>query len=98
MAQSEYTVEAEGGILEISVKSNIDFTITTSDSWIQYIETRALSTKTLRFTITPNDSAEERFGYIHLVGKVVSQDIYVRQYGNNNTEGNIEDMPTQPWE
>lgn len=98
VAQSEYTVEAEGGILEISVKSNIDFTITTSDSWIQYIETRALSTKTLRFTITPNDSAEERFGYIHLVGKVVSQDIYVRQYGNNNTEGNIEDMPTQPWE
>ena len=98
VAQSEYTVEAEGGTLEITVECNIDFTITTSDNWIQHIETRALSTKTLRFMISPNDSEEERFGYIHLVGNVTSQDIYVRQYGITDAGGNIEDMPTQPWE
>lgn len=97
ISQEEYTIEAKGEILEINVNSNIEFTTKTSDNWIQQVITRALSAKTLRFTITENENESTRIGSITLKGNNITRTITIKQLGEKNTGGNIEDMPTQPW-
>lgn len=79
------------------VNSNIEFTTKTSDNWIQQVITRALSAKTLRFTITENENESTRIGSITLKGNNITRTITIKQLGEKNTGGNIEDMPTQPW-
>ena len=99
VAQEEYTIEAKGGALDIKVDANIEFTVTASHSWIQQTTTRALSTKTLRFTIGENGSESERSGSITLQGNSITRTITIKQAGKSsiNSGGDIEDMPTQPW-
>lgn len=98
VAQSEYIIEAEGGMLEISIESNIDFMVSVSDTWIQPIDTRALTTKILRFTINPNNSEDKRIGYIIIDSDITTKMLKIWQKGTNWTDGDIEDMPVHPWE
>lgn len=95
--QEEYTVKSEKTVLDINVDANIEFAVMTSDNWIQQIVTRSVSTKTLRFEITENDSEKSRIGNIILQGKNISRTITIKQSGKDNTGGGIDDMPTQPW-
>ncbi len=99
VAQTDYNIAAEGSNLSFDVSANIDFKVSTSDSWIKQITTRTLSTKTLRFTISENSSESERRGSITLQGDGITQIITIKQTGksNINSDGNIDDMPTQPW-
>ena len=97
LAQNEYIMEAEGGTIEIKVDANVEYTVTTSDNWVKQITTRTLSTETLRFTITANESENQRAGSITLTGGDITKIIAIRQAGKDNTSGGIDDMPTQPW-
>ena len=97
VSQDEYNIDVEGGILEINVNSNIEFDTTTSDNWIQQVTTRVLSAKTLRFTITENKNESTRTGSITLKRNNITRTITIKQLGKKNTDGNIEDMLTQPW-
>ncbi|WP_300887216.1 BACON domain-containing protein [uncultured Phocaeicola sp.] len=90
-------MEAEGGTIEIKVDANVEYTVTTSDNWVKQITTRTLSTETLRFTITANESENQRAGSITLTGGDITKIIAIRQAGKDNTSGGIDDMPTQPW-
>lgn len=97
IGQDEYTLGCEGGTIEIKVDANVEYTVTTSENWIEQITTRALSTGILRFTILANDSESQRTGSVTLTGNDITKIIVIRQAGKDNTSGGIDDMPTQPW-
>ena len=99
VAQRDYTVEAEGGTLDITVEANVEFTVITSHHWIKQISTRGLSTRVLRFEIEENSIETERSGSVVLQGENVVQTITIKQAGMSNIDsgGDIGDMPTQPW-
>lgn len=96
--QESYMIDAEGGTLEIRIEANVNFTVSASDSWISSIETRALTTKVLRFTIEPNNSEEERIGYINIDSNITNHQLKIQQKGTGGADGDIEDMPVHPWE
>ena len=95
--QSEYTLGHEGGTIEIKVDANIEYTVSASDDWMEQITLRALATEMLRFTIIANESENQRTGSITLTGGDITKVITIKQAGKDNTEGGIDDMPTQPW-
>ena len=95
IGQDEYTLGCEGGTIEIKVDANVEYTVTTSENWIEQITTRALSTGILQFTILANDSESQRTGSVTLTGGDITKIIVIRQAGKDNTSG--DDMPTQPW-
>lgn len=64
VAYSKYTVNPEGGSLEISVKTNVEFDVTTNTDWIHYVQTKALSNKTIVLTIDENNTYDTREGTI----------------------------------
>ena len=97
IGQDEYTLGCEGGTIEIKVDANVEYTVTTSENWIEQITTRALSTGILQFTILANDSESQRTGSVTLTGCDITKIIVIRQAGKDNTSGGIDDMPTQPW-
>lgn len=97
IGQDEYTLGCEGGTIEIKADANVEYTVTTSENWIEQITTRALSTGILRFTILANDSESQRTGSVTLTGGDITKIIVIRQAGKDNTSGGIDDMPTQPW-
>ena len=95
--QDKYTIGCKGGTIDIKVDANVEYTVTTSENWIEQITTRALSTGILRFTILANDSESQRTGSVTLTGGDITKIIVIRQAGKDNTSGGIDDMPTQPW-
>ena len=62
--QSEYTVEAAGGKLEIPVEANVEYTVETYDYWISQISTRGLIRDNLCFEIAANEEVNRRAGTI----------------------------------
>lgn len=100
VAQNEYTVPAAGGNLDFTVSTNVEFTVESSVDWIKQVSTRGLTEKALRFTIEENTSDDKREGTIRLwsQNEKLSQTVTVRQKAQGtNSDGNIDDMPTQPW-
>lgn len=99
VTKEEYQMEAEGGILNFSVGSNIDFNISVSDGWIKQIETRGLTEKQLTFSVEENPTEESRTGFIIFSSEKTKQEIKIAQNSMkpNNPDGNIDDMPNIPW-
>lgn len=97
IAQDEYTVPAEGGRLDFSVNTNVEFTVSCSVDWITQVTTRGLVEKPLSFTVTENTSEDAREGVITLVAGELRQEIKMIQQGEKSISGGIDDMPTQEW-
>lgn len=97
MEQDEYILGHEGETLNIKVDANVEYAVIVSDNWIERVTTRTLFTEILRFTITANESENQRTGSITLTGGDITKVITIKQAGKDNTEGGIDDMPTQPW-
>ncbi|MBE6186454.1 MAG: redoxin domain-containing protein [Rikenellaceae bacterium] len=88
LAKSEYEVVKAGGTLDFELQTNVDLTVTISDtakSWITQVETRGLETKTLYFNIAACPAEENREGTITVAGGDVKQTITVRQSGFADT-------------
>lgn len=66
ISKDSFIIENTGGDLEITVASNIDFSINISDSdnWITRIETRSLTNHKLNFKIRENPDIQKRIGKI----------------------------------
>jgi beta-galactosidase/beta-glucuronidase len=79
LAQSSYTVDYKATQLDFSVKSNVELEVSTSDSWIKQVSTRALTEKKLYFDIEENDTNSERTGYIYITSGDLKQTISVTQ-------------------
>lgn len=60
-------VAEEGGIVEVDIQYNIDYTVEVdyyAQDWITYIETKAPTSGKLRFMLTPNDKDDIRTGNV----------------------------------
>lgn len=75
-------VGAKGGMLELVVKSNIEFGIEIDADWIKRQETKSMVTHMLRFSIQENPIEEERTGHIkfyHVANPELAETITVKQ-------------------
>ena len=81
VAQKEYTVEAKGGTLSLSLSTNVELHVATSTDWIKQLTTRGLTEKQLNFQISENTTDAERTGEITLTNGELKQVIKVRQKG-----------------
>ncbi|MBP3289798.1 MAG: leucine-rich repeat protein, partial [Alistipes sp.] len=81
LAKSSYTVDNDGGEIDIEVGHNVDFDVEISDSWITNNSTRAFETETLTFTIAANNSDDSREGTIKFISKdkAITQTVKIKQ-------------------
>ena len=69
LAKDSYSVDSEGGQIQIEVGHNIDFDIEISDDWITKADTRAFTTEALIFNISKNLDDAQREGYIRFISE-----------------------------
>lgn len=67
IVKDSYIVDEKGGLLDVSVNSNIEFTVNIPDEAVSWIET-LYAGETTRFSIKSNDSYDERTAIITFVG------------------------------
>ena len=87
VAKNEYTIASEGGNLEFSVNTNVDFEVSVSVDWIkQNTESRSLVEKLLSFVIAENEDTEPREGEIVITYQDLKQTIKITQKGGIDYE------------
>lgn len=66
LSQNEYTVPSDGVVITVEVSSNIDYNygIVEGSEWISEATTKSMSSHTLHFNITKNESHDGRTGRI----------------------------------
>ena len=71
LTQSSYSLSDEGGEIVVEIKSNVNFEYAVSEGadWIREVETKAMSTHTLYFAVSVNDTYDERTGKIRFTDK-----------------------------
>ena len=80
IAKNEYAIDPEGGYLDFSVNTNVDFEVSASVDWIkQNTNSRGLIEKTLSFTIKENDGKESREGEIIISYQQIKQFVKIKQ-------------------
>ena len=68
--EGKYIIEAQGGVIEVDVTTNIEYDVVIPDDaqqWISVADTRAIRMEKLTFTIADNDTFEERSANVELV-------------------------------
>lgn len=96
--QERYEMPAEGGFLELGVKSNVDIDVSVSDTWITLVESRDLADGILKLAVAANDRKEEREVTVTLSGGNATRTVQVIQKGIFIPEDSgVEDMPIEPW-
>lgn len=93
LAKDSYTIESEGGQIEIEVGHNIDFDIEIANDWITKVDTRAFVTEQLTFNIAENQNEIGREGSIVFRSKdgKLSQTVLIRQKKSQPFGGSIDD-------
>ena len=64
LSPDEFSFESEGGSFEVVIKSNIDYILSSDVSWITEVTTKALESRTHVFTVTANESSDDREGHV----------------------------------
>lgn len=89
-------VAAEGGTIDIPVRTNDQIGNIETPEWIAFTSSRALTGYTYTFTAEPNKTGSPRTGYISLKGKnYTSSRIEVKQDSYAPTGVIIEGLPTK---
>ena len=68
--EGKYIIEAQGGVIEVDVTTNIEYNVVIPDDaqqWISVADTRAIRKEKLTFTVADNDTFEERSANVELV-------------------------------
>ncbi|MDE5612379.1 MAG: hypothetical protein K2I90_10230, partial [Odoribacter sp.] len=83
LTKDKFDVPQEGGDITVEVKSNIDYTVSIPDAYKEWItetpQSKAMETKSFRFTIAANEEAEKREGHIVISGNELKDTVYVYQ-------------------
>lgn len=82
LSKNDYLFENEGGIIDVEVSSNIDYTTKIEGNWITQVSTRSLTTKSLSFSVNKIPFEEkERTGKIIFENQElgISQVINIKQ-------------------
>ena len=82
LAKDSYTVDGNGGQIQIEVGHNVDFDIEIECDWITNVDTRAFTSEMLTFNITANTTENNREGKIKFISKdkTITRIITVTQY------------------
>ena len=67
----DYVVSAEGGVVEVAVATNLDYTVSISEnakSWVSHVETRSIRQQTVVFSIAKNSTTQSRTAAVSMVG------------------------------
>ena len=72
-----------GGEIEVKVEANVSFDVKPSVDWIHYVETKALSSSTVRLTVDENETYSAREGKIEIAQQngSIKHSITVKQAG-----------------
>lgn len=84
LTSDKFEVDKAGGKIEIEVKSNIDYTVEIAENAKEWIKratpnTRALTTNTLTFEISPSEEYDKRNGEIYFKSGEMTETVYVYQ-------------------
>ena len=92
VAKDSYTVDSDGGQIQIEVGHNVDFDVEISADWITREQTRAFTTETLVFNIAKNPTNDNREGTIIFKSKDgrLSQTVKVYQDRDSNFNTDID--------
>ena len=77
-----YNLQSDSNTIELEVRANVQYTVSTSVDWIKQINTKGLSSRMLTFSIEENKTYDSREGNITIKpqeGDVPEQIIVVRQ-------------------
>lgn len=69
VSTDKFDLSNESTTIEVGVEGNVEFDVSTSDNWIAWDRTRALSSSKLYFDIEKNDSYDNRSGTITIQQK-----------------------------
>ena len=84
LTANKFELDNKGGKINLEVKTNINYTVTineTDKKWIKQVgnNTRALSSSTLTFDISPNEEYEKREGVIYITNGELTETVHVYQ-------------------
>lgn len=84
--KTEYNISANGGAIEVSLQSDVDFKININAQWVTQVSnasSRGLASHSLHFKIAPNTAKEERNAKITIsdTSNKVSKNINIKQNG-----------------
>jgi hypothetical protein len=93
LAKDSYTIESEGGQIQIQLGHNVDYNMEISTDWITKVDTRAYITEQLTFNIAENQNETAREGFIIFRSKDdrLSQTVLIRQKKSQPFGGSIDD-------
>lgn len=62
--ETSFSVPGAGGNLEINVEANVSFSVDPKESWIHFVETKALAPSTIILSVDANESSNKRSGSV----------------------------------
>ncbi len=79
----DYSMPYGGGEIEVTVDANVGFNVKPNVDWIRHVETKALTSSTVRLVVDENQTYEKRNGVIAInqIDGTTSQTITVNQDG-----------------
>ncbi len=83
-----YSMPYGGGEVEVKVEANVAFEVNSGVDWIEYVDTKALSTSTVRLKVVENTSAKAREGKVEIKqkGGSLTKTVTIKQSGNEVTK------------
>lgn len=81
-----YTVPAEGNVIEVKVRSNVDYTVECSADWISRTETKTVRVDVLNFAVAANDGEARNATITFKYGDEMSFGVTVSQVAKGPTE------------
>ncbi|MBQ6082474.1 MAG: leucine-rich repeat protein [Bacteroidales bacterium] len=81
LTASSFELSPERSMIEIEVKSNIEYEFQIDADWIHYIDTKTYESRTLIFEVNANESWNRREGTITFTGGGLSEAVKVYQDG-----------------
>lgn len=81
--KTSYDIGQEGGSIDVSVETNIEYEVTPKVDWIHQVETKALVSSTIILNVDKNGSILAREGIVEIVQKngSLKQTVTIKQSG-----------------
>ena len=67
--KESYSIDAEGGTIEVNFKANVEVDVVSQDDWIKLVDTKALNPYVFSLNIEANESNVERKGSVQIKQK-----------------------------
>ena len=87
LSQTSFEVPAEGGRVEVTVRTNIEYKFDVLDSWIKEEKSKAMVEKTHVLVVSANKSKEERRGTVTFCANMMCIPVNIIQAGSEGGSG-----------